>query len=464
MAFNNTHITYTATEIANYLSGKLSPQEMHAIEKQALQDPFLADAIEGFANANADETKNRLAQIHQSIAQKQSNFTAKNASKPIKTHHKKIWLGLAASFLAVICLLTFLNNNNKLSNSNEIASVVTNKVDDKQPIINNETINEDKVDKTPVIKKSNSIQESGSTNQQDVTKTINPSTTSNSKDVLQQKERSIQINESVKDVANVSSLNQAVPVPNAKIKNNQEQKINSDAEQKESIANASIGNNNSNAFLFNKSQNFTGKIVNQFNEPVPYASVQINNSRQFVTTNAQGVFNIQPQNFNDSALTLQINAIGYQNQQANVVRDNNNLIKLNNDDKALNEVVVTNLGNKLAKKYTVSQAVKSIKIDSTLVPQGGWAAYEKYLEKNNAYSTLVVDSTSSEFKFTNSQNHSQEVVLSFAVDEDGAPIKIKVEKSLSRDASNKAVEILKNGPKWISTNTKKKNKVSIVIK
>jgi hypothetical protein len=35
--------------IKNYLEGKLSPQESHDLEKRALDDPFLADAIEGFS-------------------------------------------------------------------------------------------------------------------------------------------------------------------------------------------------------------------------------------------------------------------------------------------------------------------------------------------------------------------------------------------------------------------------------
>lgn len=38
---------YTAEDIRLYLDGKLSPAEMHDMEKASLDDPFLADAIEG---------------------------------------------------------------------------------------------------------------------------------------------------------------------------------------------------------------------------------------------------------------------------------------------------------------------------------------------------------------------------------------------------------------------------------
>src|SRR6478609_1439554 len=47
--------TYSARDIQQYLEGKLSPVEMHAIEKAALDDPFLADAIEGYAVGDASQ-------------------------------------------------------------------------------------------------------------------------------------------------------------------------------------------------------------------------------------------------------------------------------------------------------------------------------------------------------------------------------------------------------------------------
>ena len=41
--------SYTAKDIERYHSGELSPVEMHAMEKAALDDPFLSDALEGYA-------------------------------------------------------------------------------------------------------------------------------------------------------------------------------------------------------------------------------------------------------------------------------------------------------------------------------------------------------------------------------------------------------------------------------
>ena len=39
---------FTASDIERYHSGKMLPEERHALEKAALDDPFLADALEGY--------------------------------------------------------------------------------------------------------------------------------------------------------------------------------------------------------------------------------------------------------------------------------------------------------------------------------------------------------------------------------------------------------------------------------
>lgn len=46
---------YNAADIARYRSGKMTDAEMHAIEKAAARDPFLADAIEGYAFTETPE-------------------------------------------------------------------------------------------------------------------------------------------------------------------------------------------------------------------------------------------------------------------------------------------------------------------------------------------------------------------------------------------------------------------------
>ncbi|WP_423146583.1 energy transducer TonB [Rubrolithibacter danxiaensis] len=62
--------------IKNYLEGRLDEKEMYELEKQALEDPFLADAIEGYSHArlSSDSQLSILQkQLEDRIAQQQEN-------------------------------------------------------------------------------------------------------------------------------------------------------------------------------------------------------------------------------------------------------------------------------------------------------------------------------------------------------------------------------------------------------
>src|SRR5450755_363482 len=48
---NTSH--YSSSDIRKYLRGELSAPEMNALEKAALDDPFLADALEGTGSAHS---------------------------------------------------------------------------------------------------------------------------------------------------------------------------------------------------------------------------------------------------------------------------------------------------------------------------------------------------------------------------------------------------------------------------
>lgn len=62
--------------IEKYRRGELSPSEMHELEKKALSDPFLADALEGISNVDPGVLSSDLSELHQKIhSKKQVIFT-----------------------------------------------------------------------------------------------------------------------------------------------------------------------------------------------------------------------------------------------------------------------------------------------------------------------------------------------------------------------------------------------------
>jgi TonB family protein len=61
-------------DIEKYRRGELSPKEMHELEKRALSDPFLADALEGVNTINADELSTDLDQLNRAIHRKKQVY------------------------------------------------------------------------------------------------------------------------------------------------------------------------------------------------------------------------------------------------------------------------------------------------------------------------------------------------------------------------------------------------------
>ena len=95
MAEPSTHINYSFEDIQRYLKGKMSAAEMHDIEKAALQDPFLADALEGFHDADLATAQQHLNEINASLIKE------KKASKVVAFNKRSQWLNVAALIIVL---------------------------------------------------------------------------------------------------------------------------------------------------------------------------------------------------------------------------------------------------------------------------------------------------------------------------------------------------------------------------
>ena len=103
MADKESHI-YTAADIDRYLNGDMTAKEMHNLERAALGDLFLADAIEGYQHADKQQTARHLNQISAAI------HNQKPAAKVIQMRVKKIYswqIAVAAIFMAALGIFLF---------------------------------------------------------------------------------------------------------------------------------------------------------------------------------------------------------------------------------------------------------------------------------------------------------------------------------------------------------------------
>ena len=119
---NNTNKIYTAIDFAKYHAGTMPAKEMHALEKAALEDDFLADALDGYTFTQTEEED--LAAIKSTLA------TQNDTAKVVPIASKNNWMQYAAAAAIVLGMVTvFYNVNNKGSENtlakNEVATNVS---------------------------------------------------------------------------------------------------------------------------------------------------------------------------------------------------------------------------------------------------------------------------------------------------------------------------------------------------
>jgi hypothetical protein len=119
--------TYNATDFANYHAGKMPTAEMYALERAALEDDFLADALEGYAYTENQEVE--IASIQEKIKGENKDDIAKII--PINKA-KNNWFRMAVAAAIVIGLGTVfytINNKNEAANIAKVETKVNNVTD-----------------------------------------------------------------------------------------------------------------------------------------------------------------------------------------------------------------------------------------------------------------------------------------------------------------------------------------------
>ncbi|MGN0003244.1 MAG: hypothetical protein ACI35V_07405 [Sphingobacterium composti] len=97
---------YQLSRIHNYVHGLMSRDEMHALEREALDDPFLQDAIDGYRLQNGVDAK-QLSLLQQRLATRvQEQSTSRN-----KRFYswQRLAVGMAAGVMfMVVCTLLLI--------------------------------------------------------------------------------------------------------------------------------------------------------------------------------------------------------------------------------------------------------------------------------------------------------------------------------------------------------------------
>lgn len=436
MQGDNNHILFTADDIRKYHEGKLTPAEMHAMEKAALEDPFLADALEGYAAegvslpADTDELKRRLEERLEEKDKKVIPLAA-----PPKSFG---WLRAAAMIVAVAGagLLVYKLGFDRREKNIAQTTVRERTQDSASAVVNDSNAKTATVAVAEV--KPDVAKDSPASTVQPNTTTQPAKQSAPPTPALVQAAPQAKLEEKAADIAGLddemAKKIKADSTRNAESlvalqQNRSQAQYNYSVSPKEEVArNVSPAAKSRRAQAFMQNNIFRGKVTDEQNNPLPFAN--ITNSRDNVGTysDAQGNFVLTSP---DSVMDVQVRSLGFENnatQLQNGIALNKVTLK---DDRSLTEVVLSN------KKVNTRLRDGNMVLEEP-EPADGWSNYDTYLANN-----LNIPDT-----YKNKQAEGGEVELSFEVNQLGEPINIKVVRSLCEVCDKEAIRLLKEGPKW----------------
>ncbi|RNL50719.1 energy transducer TonB [Pedobacter jejuensis] len=393
--------------LEDYLDGKLDAKGMHFVERQALDDPFVAEALEGLRQS--PKRKQTLSILQKQLYDRVSQKPIKRKMWGIATQRLSIAATATVAFIAVSILFFMRETNRKnaevaarkstgvivnLDSANAIASV--------KPSADSIASNPNVPSQSALIDKAVISAKTG-----DLAK--------NTKSMPEAKMDEVSANLSVQKSPSIALRRAEVNVLN---------------EITVAPAPASAGSG----------MVYSGNVVSQSGQPVVGAVVKLENSKAVTATNSVGYFSL-PVDSVDKNKEVVIKAQGF-NDRA-ITTDENAIRTALTGNKSINEIALIT-GSNGRKKETITPKKIVLRATENLDKSNGEIAkpiplstinYQQYLESNN--------------KLYNPKGPEQFVVVSFKVKPNGRPTNVTVIKSLNRKADAEAKRLIQSGPDWV---------------
>lgn len=440
MSGNQPIKNYTAADIEKYHNGLLTPAEMHAMEKAALDDPLLADAMEGYAIPGAQPD----AAITELTIRLQKRIRQEDETKiiPLSGRSYFPWLraamvtGILAGAATMAYFLMFRKE------SAEIAQQpVTQPADrQQQTTIQANPSAIPKADsnavtirlKRDITEASNRQQKAADTitNRNDLQQTVSAAPagiTNNLKEstAAENDDRKAEILQSNADVVSTPA---PAPFTAAKKKAEMAGLLN---RAEKTMAKTTIADS---PYRNPGIKIFRGRVTDAANLGVPFAKVTNPLENVGTYTDARGFFNLT---YPDTVLHVQVRSIGFENNNFTLRYQSPDNQVILRDDRQLNAFVVSNQkpNNAQMRQRSFTNNIQLTEPE----PADGWENYDTYLANN----IEIPEEYRSRPNAT-----AAAVELSFEVDKNGQPIDIRVEKSLCDKCDKEAIRLIKEGPKW----------------
>lgn len=418
--------------LRKYVNGELSDSEMYAIEKASHEDELLMDVLMGLEEEKKLNSPLEVADLHTAIFER----THPAKVRPISFYRN---LSIAASVLLALGIgsIWYLNRDqNKVAETMETVAM-----DNKAEVPTDTTLNSIHLDSLDAISDEDNLIALATPTEPAQAETAKPEERKQSSKVSRPTvEEVLADNQDVflREVprADTSAFHDKydnmIASNDARSFKRADQSnvivMNGKAPAKSKLAGQVAGVAADRiSSLQDVKKLATGRVLDQQSgRPIVSASVRDVKTNDVVMTDSSGQY-IMPLTSDNQK--LEILSLGYEKEL--ITASNNKIVQLKPSFGDLDEVVVVGYGNK-------TQKVKS-------EPLVGWVAYKKYIN-DNSYQTLLGKGS---------------VTLVFDISTFGRPIDISIKKSSNPDLSQKAIQIIQNGPDWKKGNDGKKIEVKI---
>jgi hypothetical protein len=418
-------IKFSVEDIRKYLDGQLTDQEMQVLEKAALEDPFLSDAIDGIG-----ESRNHISSFESGVADLQKRLTQrireKNRKSAIVLLFSKWKIAASVIFMLGFAALIITYINNK-SHRSEIANSLKND-SGKENLVSSQANK-----RTDTSAKSSSVTLSANSDSDNQTIASIPQKEgiikSGHKKLLTLNHIKIPDSLIKKEddrptvyLSKTSSDSIAEPAAlNSVAKNDRTAPAVMESEKK----NEEVKDNNlaRSAYKSLPGNYIKGVVTDEKGNPIPNAAVSIKGAKKNVVTDQTGFFKlytIDPEFANQ----IIVNSVGYESFSVKLNSDSSytNLIQLTPASTVLNEV-----------------AIKKNSTESVI----GWDAFRNYIDSNKKI--LTADSVLKGIE-----------VISFIVNNKSELSAFKIERSVSPSHDAEIIRLIKAAPPLTIIKGKKK--------
>jgi TonB family protein len=431
-------------DIEKYIKGELTPSQMNALEKKALSDPFLADALEGVQSLQADNLQHDLAHLKGAL------------NKRISKQKNVVWVwgSRIAAGLILIVLSTFviiklsdkgdsnlaLNKQNELTATPEVGDSST-QASDSSDAGNGGLLSMKSPETTDVKKEKGSSVAGGSPatrSQAEQSPVVNlTEDDSQLKDDVAAEAEQVANSKDAENPAEVvhdEGIAKTEAAPPAKASAPSEKKKNdNDGFITESAKRQSI------AETPEKSQALTDKISRRIvrgkvtfsddGTELPGVNVIVKGTNEGTVTDAHGNYQL-PISGPDASLVFSF--IGFSSKEEEVESDELN-VQLEADISELSEVVVVGYGSE---KPPVVLPFDS-PVMELATPVGGRKAFKQYLEGNVRYPEQAI------------KNQVEgKVTVQFTIETSGQLSDFRVIRGIGFGCDEEVIRLIKQGPKW----------------